>query len=301
MLSSKPLYISSRSLFSCSIVVWSLRLNWHAVKSFTGSALSMVKRSKHGRFALSSKCSVNTPLSQKVLPLGLLERYFITMLDEHSTSGRVDEAGLHLFAKQRSYEAIPPTSASLVLYVKRSALKAACVRGHGNSVALPTGAGTKMVKSGEFSGQAFHPDGISCTPNCVQCVDQRNRIVQSKKKSSKTVRNCCEWRPSWNMVVILKVVFRESERPVLVETPGILIWLVIIRSLPFSVWYYPAYSLKEKFNNSRNWIKMGVLWSRRLNRPSSSGCPKVNLHRLPWTCGSVMNILPILAFLPLWK
>lgn len=29
------------------------------------------------------------------------------------------------------------------------------------------------------------PDGISCSPNCVQCADQRNKIVQSKKKAQK--------------------------------------------------------------------------------------------------------------------
>ena len=41
------------------------------------------------------------------------------MYDKHSNMTKVDEARLHLFAqKQRSYDSIPPTSASLVQHVK---------------------------------------------------------------------------------------------------------------------------------------------------------------------------------------
>ena len=43
---------------------------------------------------------------------------------------KVDEARLNLFArKQRSYDAIPPTSASLIQHVERSAFQAACIWG----------------------------------------------------------------------------------------------------------------------------------------------------------------------------
>lgn len=68
---------------------------------------------------------------------------------------------LDLFArKQRSYDAIPPTSASLVHHVKRSAAKLP-VYGTGilcakcKLKALPTGGGKKMVRPGKFSGQSF--------------------------------------------------------------------------------------------------------------------------------------------------
>lgn len=126
-------------------------------------------------------------------------------------------------------------------HVPRSACEAVCLEGYlpmgdGNGVGLPTGGGER---SGEFFWTSFPTcaqtcerllkcgckpkcqfqsgsitDGISCPSKCMfQCVDQRNRIVQSE---------------------ILKVVFRESKRPVLGETPGMLIWVRIIRSLPFS-------------------------------------------------------------------
>lgn len=100
-----------------------------------------------GGLLWSERCLPNAR-SIPQLPLSTVERYFITVLDEHSTAGKADEAGPHLFAwKQRSRDAVPPTSAFLVLHVKR----------HGNSVALPTGAGPETMESGEFSGRAFHP------------------------------------------------------------------------------------------------------------------------------------------------
>ena len=62
--------------------------------------------------------------------LNIFEKFGITMYDKHSTTGKVDEARLDLFArKQRCYDAIPPTSASLVQHVKRSAFQAACIWG----------------------------------------------------------------------------------------------------------------------------------------------------------------------------
>ena len=62
--------------------------------------------------------------------LNLLERFVINMYDKNSTADKVDEVRLDLFArKQRSYDAIPPTSASLVQHVKRSVFQAACIWG----------------------------------------------------------------------------------------------------------------------------------------------------------------------------
>ena len=51
--------------------------------------------------------------------LDILEKFVVTMYDKHSNTTKVDEARLHLFARiQRSYDSIPPTSASLVQHVK---------------------------------------------------------------------------------------------------------------------------------------------------------------------------------------
>lgn len=62
--------------------------------------------------------------------LGILEKFVVTMYDKHSNTTKVDEARLHLFArKQRPYDSIPPTSASLVQHVRRSAFQAACIWG----------------------------------------------------------------------------------------------------------------------------------------------------------------------------
>lgn len=62
--------------------------------------------------------------------LDILEKFVVTMYDKHSNMTKVDEARLHLFArKQRSYDSIPPTSASLVQHVKRSTFQAACIWG----------------------------------------------------------------------------------------------------------------------------------------------------------------------------
>ena len=52
------------------------------------------------------------------------------MYDKNSTADKVDEVRLDLFArKQRSYNAISPTSASLIQHVKRSVFQAACIQG----------------------------------------------------------------------------------------------------------------------------------------------------------------------------
>ena len=62
--------------------------------------------------------------------LSILEKFVVVMYDKHSATYSVDEARLNLFArKQRSYDAIPPTRASLVQHVKRSAFQAACIWG----------------------------------------------------------------------------------------------------------------------------------------------------------------------------
>ncbi|RXN31429.1 hypothetical protein ROHU_004760 [Labeo rohita] len=71
--------------------------------------------------------------------LKILEKFVITMYDKQSTTCKVDEARLDLFArKQRSYDAIPPTSASLVQHVKRSAFQAACIWGQATVCKMQT-------------------------------------------------------------------------------------------------------------------------------------------------------------------
>ena len=71
--------------------------------------------------------------------LNIIEKFVITMYDKQSTTGKVDEARLELFAqKQRSYDAIPPTSASLLQHVKRSTFQAACIWGQGTVCKMQT-------------------------------------------------------------------------------------------------------------------------------------------------------------------
>ncbi|XP_034030967.1 uncharacterized protein LOC117514556 [Thalassophryne amazonica] len=62
--------------------------------------------------------------------LNILEKFVIIMYDKNSTANKVDEARLDLFArKQRPYDAIPSTSASLFEHVKRSVFQAAYIWG----------------------------------------------------------------------------------------------------------------------------------------------------------------------------
>ena len=50
--------------------------------------------------------------------LDILEKFVVTMYDKHSNTNKVDKARLQLFAKkQRSFDSIPPTSASLGQHV----------------------------------------------------------------------------------------------------------------------------------------------------------------------------------------
>ena len=71
--------------------------------------------------------------------LSILEKFVITTYDKHNTTGKVGEAILNLFArKQMSSDAIPPTSASLVQHVKRSAFQSACIWGQATVCKLKT-------------------------------------------------------------------------------------------------------------------------------------------------------------------
>lgn len=156
-------------------------------------------------------------------------------VDEHSAVGKVDEAGLHLFTGSKSLtmpfrqQARPSFCLwsslpwRLPAYGGRQRCWPANWGGGSGEffwTSFPTCAQTceRLLKCGckpkcQFQSGSI-TDGISCPSKCMfQCVDQRNRIVQSE---------------------ILKVVFRESKRPVLGQTPGMLIWVRIIRSLPFS-------------------------------------------------------------------
>lgn len=54
------------------------------------------------------------------------------MYDRSSTAATVYEARFDMFVrKQRSYEAIPPTTAALLQHTKRAAYQAGCVWGQG--------------------------------------------------------------------------------------------------------------------------------------------------------------------------
>ena len=57
-----------------------------------------------------------------------LEKFVVHMYDRSSAATGVDEARLDLFArKQRSYDAIPPTSAALKEHAKRAAYQAGII------------------------------------------------------------------------------------------------------------------------------------------------------------------------------
>ena len=60
----------------------------------------------------------------------ILEKFVIVLYDRSSTAATVDEARLDLFAKkQRPYEALPPTKATLLQHTKRAAYQAGCMWG----------------------------------------------------------------------------------------------------------------------------------------------------------------------------
>lgn len=71
--------------------------------------------------------------------LQVLEKFVILMYDRSSSAESVDDARLELFAqKQRSYEAIPPTSAALLQHTRRAAYQAGCVWGQATQCQLVT-------------------------------------------------------------------------------------------------------------------------------------------------------------------
>ena len=60
--------------------------------------------------------------------LNIFEKFVTTMYEKHFTAVKDDEASLDFFArKQMSYDAISPTSTSLVQNGKHSAFQAACI------------------------------------------------------------------------------------------------------------------------------------------------------------------------------
>ena len=64
------------------------------------------------------------------LDLQNLERHVMLMYDRYSVTSSVDEARLDLFAhKQKPYNAIPPTQASLRAHAKRAAYQAGIIWG----------------------------------------------------------------------------------------------------------------------------------------------------------------------------
>jgi len=58
----------------------------------------------------------------------MLEKFVVTIYDRSSSTVAVDDARLELFArKQRSYDAIPPTGATLVQHIRHATYQAACI------------------------------------------------------------------------------------------------------------------------------------------------------------------------------
>ena len=79
-----------------------------------------------GTFTKLSQC----PRTVDDHDLQILERFVIIMYDRSSAATNVDDARLDLFArKQRSYNAIPPTSAALKEHVKHAAYQAGIIWG----------------------------------------------------------------------------------------------------------------------------------------------------------------------------
>lgn len=74
----------------------------------------------------SFKALSNTPDQRIIFDVQpSLERFVVLMYDRTSTTGCVNEARKHLFAKKgRTTDAIPPTSDALLQHVKRSAYQA---------------------------------------------------------------------------------------------------------------------------------------------------------------------------------
>jgi hypothetical protein len=69
---------------------------------------------------LSSPCD-NMTQSE----IGVLEEFDVIMYDRSSSTNKVNDASLDLFArKQRPYNGIPPSRAALVEHIKRSVLQA---------------------------------------------------------------------------------------------------------------------------------------------------------------------------------
>ena len=72
----------------------------------------------------------NCPAEVSDVDMQKLERFVALMYDRSSATDGVDEARLDLFArKQRSYDAIPPTSAALKEHAKRAAYQAGIIWG----------------------------------------------------------------------------------------------------------------------------------------------------------------------------
>ena len=60
----------------------------------------------------------------------VLERFVIIVYDRSSSTTDIDSIRLDMFArKQKSYDAIPPTSAALDYHTKRAAYHAGCIWG----------------------------------------------------------------------------------------------------------------------------------------------------------------------------
>ena len=69
---------------------------------------------------LSSPCD-NLTQSE----IGILEEFAVIMYDRSSSTNKVNDASLDLFArKQHPYDGIPPSRAALVEHIKRSVLQA---------------------------------------------------------------------------------------------------------------------------------------------------------------------------------
>jgi len=87
------------------------------------------ERNQHGKHGLSSTATFtklsSTPTALEDEDLQIIEEFVVLMYDRSSSYKEVNEARLDLFArKQRAYDCIPPTKASLREHCKRAAFQA---------------------------------------------------------------------------------------------------------------------------------------------------------------------------------
>ena len=110
------------------------------------------------------------PTSISDLDLHRLERFVVLMYDRSSAATNMDEARLDLFArKQRPYNSIPPTQASLREHAKRAAYQAGIIWGQATIPSPDTSSPTywRWTKIGE----TWHTCWTTLPPISASCQE----------------------------------------------------------------------------------------------------------------------------------